>query len=259
MQFQILPLSHSLDSISNKIKGILLNEKHNIIQEKLKELNDCKEYIENIKPDLLERKLSFKNYQICIQENNSNILKPSFQEQSHSMLDRHTIAFQLLISLLVLNTRIYEKCTLICYLLHFLDSEQKRINVRISEMLFLNNKYYFNKKTEEKYFSCMEVLQNEFGYYFSIIIFLRNQLSHHGNNLDEKSSVIFNSDYSALQSVQAINDKLSKEYHHIKVVRSFLDENSSFDMILDRCMLMSDSFFGNLMYEIIQKSNTLTS
>ncbi|MDE0152173.1 MAG: hypothetical protein OXK80_06755 [Bdellovibrionales bacterium] len=277
MNTYIDPLSNYLNQLSNKIRAIISSQ--NSIGNK-KNLEKILSQLITVQSDLIDRKSFFENYYIFIYYKNDFCLKnqPLFEETiskyksnipprtEQIFLKHHDIRLQLLIALLALQARVYERCTLLCYLLH--NPKNTSQHSYASDIFIVESKNNpitrFIKKTNISYMPPVERLKNSFGYYLAIILFFRNRIIHTGNDLGKNNIQIFNDrqknqlDHLNKNSIEIIHNEILTTYRIQKdtLTREHLDtlnNNESFDIILDQCRLNADHLFGQLILKIYDK------
>ena len=205
-------------------------------------------YVDLIETDLFHREdsLNFSD-QVIRNYNTGKLFNNDKIKLTYSGL-RH----QSIISLLVLNTRIYEKCVGLCYQLHSMTEINSFRKYYTHEILKFENKNTFNQYTAEKYKKILEILKEKFGHYMEIILSFRNQFVHRGERVETEGENIFLSDIDDeldYEFLRKLYNEIQKSY--IAFQPDFSEKN--FYKVMEKCVKYSDHHAGCLIYLVLKK------
>ena len=247
-------LSYWLNKSKKEIVQVVLQKGEREIDKK--ELSDSyQQYFNYIENDISQRDSCFKLY--------TNLINPKddfLKEENHRIeinnqtVIYHEVRHQLFISLLILNTRLYEQCFILCYCLYNLKYPEKFLKPSdILSKKFYENFQNISSKNE------IEELKYNYGYYLDIILFFRNDFVHFGEylnktenffiskNVEDKDTLNLDVTKKAYQKRKKSNIPYSKQYFNL----SETNENKA-GQIIKKCMDISDHYMGSLINHILK-------
>ena len=246
---QIKSLPDWLDESENKINYILQKGKREAGKERL---NNFFPIRKSIKIDISQRDSCFKLYQNLISTDFDDLL--SKIKINSETFKYYEIRHQLFIPLLSLNTRIYEKCINLCYLLN----TQSEKSFRLSEIFLSDFSKKFNLKNE------INKLTQEYGYCLSLIVFFRNQFIHSGEYSNPEENFFISNDHQFedilnLKVVEKAYDQYKDKNKNKKLslLKNHFNLSENIDTkageIIKKCANISDHYMGCLIGTIIHE------
>ena len=245
-------LSYWLNEAEKEIIQILQQGKIEINKEKF---NASYQFYQiKIRLGISQRDSCFKLYTNLINPKNDFLDKKKIKI-NNKPVTYHEVRHQLFIPLLILNTRLYEQCIILCYFLDTLEHSKKFY--RLSDLLFKDfSKTFQNINSKNK----IEFLRNNYSDYLNIILFFRNNFVHSKEYLNQEESFFISKN---VENTDTLNlDVVKKSYLEDKKSRKIPDSKQYFDLlepnemkagqIIEKCMEISDHYMGSLINHILK-------